>query len=188
MKFRIRANNATSHAEMEFKALGYEPISKLSSDDPNRWIQENIFELLAVFRKQGHSGFSAPFCIDYFSKLANFEPLSPLTGEAWEWVDVSESSGYPLWQNARCSHVFKDETGSYDIDAKVFREPSGACYTNRESRANVAFPYTPKREYIDVPYLASKIYDLPRLGHAVLARLRHNSKSSFRIYGGLEKS
>jgi len=47
--------------------------------------------------------------------------------------------------------VFKDETGeAYDINGKVFREPSGSCYTSFESRVPVTFPYTPTTEYVDV--------------------------------------
>jgi hypothetical protein len=56
-----------------------------------------------------------------------------------------------MWQNNRCCHVFKDNAGNaYDIDGKIFREPDGACYTSRDSRVPVTFPYTPVREYVDV--------------------------------------
>lgn len=133
-------------AKREFKTLGYDLDDK--EENPNKWLIENIFELLNVFSKQGHSGFSAPHCIKIFSKLASWEPLCPLTGEDSEWDEV-----YPAtWQNSRCSHVFKDITGqAYDIDGKVFREPNGCCYTNKDSRVYITFPYTPKTEYVDVP-------------------------------------
>ena len=55
------------------------------------------------------------------------------------------------WQNNRASHVFKCSDGqAYDIEGKIFRDKAGHCYTNRDSRVDVTFPYTPKREYVDV--------------------------------------
>ena len=139
-------SNYNKHAEVEFLALGYKPIDECE-DDPNKWIQENVMELLNVFAKQGHSGSSAPFCVGYFKKLALFEPLSPLQGTDDEWVEISENT----WQNKRASNVFKDGKGrAYDINGKVFREPNGSCYTDKDSNVDVNFPYVPKTEYIDV--------------------------------------
>jgi len=55
-----------------------------------------------------------------------------------------------LWQNNRCSHVFKDADGAWDIDGKIFTDPQGCSYTNRDSRVMIEFPYVPKREYVNV--------------------------------------
>ena len=38
----------------------------------------------------------------------------------------------------------------YDMDGRVFREPNGTCYTSRNSRVDITFPYTPTTEYVDV--------------------------------------
>lgn len=140
-------SNLILHAERELKALGYDLNEK--EDGPNKWIVENIMELLEVFSKQGHSGGSAPYCIRLFSKLAGFEPVCPITGNDDEWFEYADGK----FQNIRCSHVFKDrEDGiAYDSEGKIFREPDGCCYTSYESRVNITFPYTPKREYVDVP-------------------------------------
>jgi hypothetical protein len=136
------------HAKREFLALGYKPIED-EEDGPNKWIQENILELLAVFDKQGHSGLSAPYCVRMFSKLALFEPIPPLTGDDTEWIEV----GPGVFQNCRCPHVFKDANQfngqAYDLDGKVFRDPDGCCYTNAESRVPIVFPYTPSTIYVD---------------------------------------
>lgn len=140
-------SNLIEHAKREFLALGYKPVEQ-EEDGPNKWIQENVMQLLQVFSEQGHSGFSAPLCINTFAKLAKFEPLSPLNGGCEEWMEVAEG----VYQNKRCGYVFKDEDGrAYDIQGKVFREPSGTCYISRDSRVYVTFPYTPKIEYVDVP-------------------------------------
>lgn len=85
-----------------------------------------------------------------FTKLANFEPLSPLTGEDSEWTEIADG----VFQNKRCSHVFKqhDRFGgqAYDIDGKVFREPNGNCYTSIDSFVPITFPYVPQTIYVDV--------------------------------------
>ena len=142
------SNAFMDHALREFKALGYIPPDQDQEDGPNKWIQNNVLELLSVFSSQGHSGFSTPYCIAMFSKLADWEPLSPLTGNEDEWVKVSENT----WQNNRCSHVFKEGNGrAYDIQGKVFRDADGCSYTNRDSRVYIEFPYTPKTEYVDAP-------------------------------------
>ena len=78
-------SNYVEHAKREFLSLGYKPIDKCE-DDPDKWIQENVLELLEVFDKQGHSGHSAPFAIKYFSKLANFKPLGPIQCTEEEWA------------------------------------------------------------------------------------------------------
>lgn len=108
---------------------------------------EAVMKMIKLFAEEGHSGFSANMAVNIFSKLAKFEPLTPLTGEDDEWVD--HGSGY--FQNKRCSHVFKENGEAYDSEGRIFREPDGSCFQSRDSRVPVTFPYSPKREYVDVP-------------------------------------
>lgn len=150
-------SNLIKHAWTEFKAAGWLNSDDEFTDEMQAMICDNVIELLKTFSYQGHSGTSAPYAIDLFTKLAKYEPLVPLTGEDWEWVNVSDyGDGKPHWQNKRCGHVFKDENGAYDIDGIVWYEwvtdkETGEKYkchfTNRESRVKVEFPYTPTREY-----------------------------------------
>ena len=63
--------NLIAHAMREFKAAGYEPIDG-SEDGPDKWIQENVLELLELFSSQDHSGLSAGYCVSMFEKLARF--------------------------------------------------------------------------------------------------------------------
>jgi hypothetical protein len=142
---RGKVMSLIEHAKIELQAVGYD--LNQAEEDPNKWICKNVLELLEVFSAQGHSGSSAPYCISMFEKLARFEPLCPLTGEDGEWGEVSPGH----FQNRRCSHVFKENGEAYDIEGRIFREPDGCCFTNRDSRVLVTFPYTPKREYVDVP-------------------------------------
>jgi hypothetical protein len=148
-------SNYKTHAEREFRAAGWTDENGKFNDEMQEMICNHVLALLEVFDGEGHSGSSAPYAIDLFSKLAKFEPVAPLTGEDWEWTDVSKESGYTLWQNKRCSHVFKGENGAYDNDGIVWYDyytnedgsKEKSYFTSRESRVPVTFPYVPKTEY-----------------------------------------
>ena len=143
---------------MEFKAAGWLNDDGEYLDEMQEAICKHVLKLLEVFSDEGHSGSTAPYTINLFKKLAMFDPIVPLTGEDWEWTDVSDTfggRGHKLYQNKRCSHVFKDETGAYDINGKVFYEwytdENGekfkSHYTSRDSRVPVTFPYIPTTVY-----------------------------------------
>lgn len=137
-------SNLINYAYLELKRAGlFDKDSDYAGELGNA-----VMKLMKVFAEEGHSGFSAGMAISIFERLARFEPLTPLTGEDDEWMEVGPGE----FQNKRCSHVFKsEERGAYDIDGKIFREPSGVCFTSSDSRVPVTFPYAPKREYVDVP-------------------------------------
>jgi hypothetical protein len=109
--------------------------------------------MVKEFSEEGHSGFSASYALQCLEKLLRFKPLSPLTGEDDEWGDVSNVSGEPMFQNKRCSSIFKHgkDGEAYDIDGKVFwewytdketGEKHKSYYTGKGSRVPVTFPYT----------------------------------------------
>ena len=90
--------------------------------------------------------------VSLFERLARFNPISALTGEDDEWNEVGQRYGKAMYQNKRCSSIFKDGDRAYNIEGRVFREPSGACYTNHDSFVDVTFPYMPTEpEVVDVP-------------------------------------
>ncbi len=141
---RKRPGNLVSHAERELRLAG------LFDDDSDYggMLGNAVLDMVKLFAKEGHSGFSASMAVSLFSKVARFQPLTPLTGEDDEWNDVGEGT----YQNRRCSHVFKDsDRGAYDSNGKVFCEPNGSTYTSGDSLVSVAFPYVPTTEYVDVP-------------------------------------
>ena len=152
-------NNYEKHAWIEFRAAGWIDENNKFNDEMQELICKHVLKLLEVFDEEGHSGSSAPYAINLFEKLAKFEPVAPLTGEDWEWTNVSEYGGGNngiLYQNKRCGHVFKDDDGAYDMDGVIFwewftdketGEKFKSYFTGRESRVPVTFPYTPKREY-----------------------------------------
>ena len=137
-------SNLVAHAKRELEIAGW-----FSEDGPyDGMFGPAVLKMVELFSEEGHSGMSAGIAIQLFEKVARYEPLTPLTGSDDEWFEATDG----VYQNVRCSHVFKEADGkAYDIDGKIFREPSGACFTSRDSRVFVEFPYTPKREYVDVP-------------------------------------
>ena len=153
-------SNLVTHAKREFKVLGYKPVEECTDeeDGPNKWIQENVIELLEVFSKQGHSGSSAPYVASMFKKLALFEPIAALTGDDNEWNNNIDPG---VFQNNRCSAVFKDVPDSkpYYLDALIWKTQndgsfSGTAYlpdgTPVKSRQFISFPFIPKSFAIDV--------------------------------------
>lgn len=145
-------NNYERHARAEFRAAGWTDENGEFKDEMQQMMCEHVLKLLDAFADEGHSGFSAPYAINLFKTLASFEPIVPLTGEDFEWNEV----GTGMYQNNRCSRVFKDENGAYDIEGIVFydvyEDDEGikrkSYYTNKYSRVPVTFPYTPKTEYM----------------------------------------
>lgn len=152
-------SNIQKHALTEFKAAGWLDDDGNYIDEMQEAICKHILELVKVFSDEGHSGTTAPYTVDLFKKLAMYEPITPLTGEDWEWTEIaremSGSNNGTLYQNKRCSRVFKDDTGAYDIDGKVFYDwytnENGdrhkSYYTSRDSRVPVTFPYVPTTVY-----------------------------------------
>ena len=144
-------SNLHRHALAEFRAAGWTDADGKFEDEMQEDICKHVLELLKVFSDEGHSGSTAPYTVNLFKKLAMFEPIVPLTGEDWEWHEPSPG----VFQNTRCSRVFKQADRfngqAYDIEGRVFREPTGACYTGAESCVPVTFPYTPMTEYVNVP-------------------------------------
>jgi hypothetical protein len=136
------------YAQSELNRIG---MTADSDDEMNRAMRDHILHMVKAFAEEGHSGFSANYALSILKKVLAFEPLTPLTGEDDEWNEAAEG----VLQNKRCSRVFKQadrfDGQAYDINGRVFREPSGSCYTNRDSFVPVTFPYTPKTEYVDVP-------------------------------------
>lgn len=113
-------------------------------------INKNIIDIIEFFASQGHSGFTAGYAMSILERLFCFKPITPLTGEDDEWTNVSDEMGQRLFQNKRCSSVFKttDAQGNtievYDVDAIVYSDNGGLTwFTSSRFRKNVTFPYEP---------------------------------------------
>ena len=154
------------HAIVEFRAAGWVDDNGNYHDEMQQAICEGVLKLLEVFSEEGHSGSSAPYAINLFQQLASFKPIVPLTGEDWEWTDVSSFGGGMRYQNKRCGRVFKDDDGrAYDGEGIVFWEyyidedgvKRMSHYTCKDSHVYIEFPYTPKTDFIERPSGANSV-------------------------------
>jgi len=151
------SSNYIDHAWREFKAAGWIDEHGRFNDGMQEDICRHVLALLELFRLEGHSGTTAPYTVNLFETLAMFKPITALTGEDWEWVEV----GAGVFQNSRCGHVFKGVDGqAYDGEGRIFwdwhkhhetGEMAKSHFTCFESRVPVTFPYTPKKEYVFRP-------------------------------------
>ena len=129
---------------------------------------KEILALCEAFGRSGQSGGSAPMTASAISqavkKLMLQEPICDVTGHENEWADITEmNGGEPMWQNVRCSALFKypDNKCSY-VDAIVWKGKEeydtfiGRVYIDDKdfeligSSQYVRFPFKPKTFYIDV--------------------------------------
>jgi hypothetical protein len=144
-------SNLVDYAESELQRIG---MGADTSDEMNKLMHDNIIQVVKIFAEQGHSGFSAGYALGILKNVLNFEPVTPLTGEDDEWELINEQMGgrEGLYQNKRCSHVFKEDGQAYDSEGRIFY-PTGQpdlSYTGASSHVPVTFPYTPTREYVEV--------------------------------------
>lgn len=125
-------------------------LTEDSPEEMNRAIRRHVLHMVSEFAKEGHSGMSASYALSILKKLLAYEPLSPLTGNDDEWVNVSSYMDREVYQSKRCSKVFKEGDEVYNIEGKVFWEwqkrddgsQYKSYYTNGHSRTPVTFPYT----------------------------------------------
>lgn len=138
--------SSIEYAKAELKLVGMDPDG--APDDINAVMGRDIVAIIEKFSEQGHSGFSASFAIPRITRLMQFKPLKPLTGDDSEWAEPHESwgDGHQIQQNKRYSAVFRDmKTGkAWDIDAVAFRRgKNGPAFTKGGHRHYIKFPYMP---------------------------------------------
>lgn len=110
-------SNLEKHAEYELKRAGLFD----EDSDYGGMLGHSTMKLIKYFAEEGHSGMSASMQIALFRKLAAFKPLTPLTNNPDEWMEVSEYAGPEqkgLWQNKRSSDCFSTDGGKtyYSVD------------------------------------------------------------------------
>ena len=70
-------------------------------------IADHVIALISLFESEGHSGGSAMLTLQLFDALARFKPLTSLTTDPEEWMEV----GTAVWQSRRNPEVFSDDGG-----------------------------------------------------------------------------
>ena len=119
-------------------------------------VTKSILELLDVFEKQCHSGFSASYVVNLFKDLVDYKPLSPLTGEDDEWAEPVSfgPNDVPSQQNKRCYGLFRknhDNSTAKYIDDIIFSDNGGITWFTCEAKAKkyrkpITFPWMPPSE------------------------------------------
>lgn len=135
---------AYARAELERAGLFKE------DSDYGGMLGKAVMDMIVLFDSEDHSGMSAGMTISLFTRLANFQPLTPLTGDADEWAVCEDDpdTGVVQWQNKRRSSVFRktDANGKvlevYDINAECLVDTMEDDYVGL-LKTPVTFPYSP---------------------------------------------
>jgi hypothetical protein len=144
------------HAKHELDLIGMHDTP--DGDEMNISMRRHILHMVSEFAKEGHSGFSGAYAINLLTQLLKLQPLTELTGEDSEWEDRTiMNNGLPLFQNKRCSRVFKDSSGAYDIEAIQFYsdkigedgQPYREHFTTADSKVAITFPYMPRTQRVE---------------------------------------
>ena len=106
----VHETESTKSPLVEFAVRELDRLGMFDDDaDYEGNLGRAVVELLEVFSKQGHSGFSAFATVDLFSTLAMYKPLTAITSDPNEWTQV-DSAG-TLWQSSRNSTAFSTDGG-----------------------------------------------------------------------------
>lgn len=113
--------NLEKHATTELRRAGWFRKSGMYGG----MIGPSVLKLVKTFAAEGHSGMSGRIALTLFHEVARFRPLSKLTDNPKEWMDVADgtSDRKPLWQSRRKPSCFSHDGGKtyYDIDEKRVR-------------------------------------------------------------------
>lgn len=128
-------SNLILHARNELERAGL--FDK--SSDYGGALGDAIMEIMEKFSDQDFSGYAAGMATHIVGRLSQFKVITPLTGDDDEWVDHGDG----VFQNKRCSSVFKEQGGAHDIDGKVFVYPDGCRCSRGGCHTPITFPYMP---------------------------------------------
>ena len=147
-------SNLVEYAKNEFIRAGWtnEDLTEFS-DEMQKFICLGVLELLEKTYNQGHSGSSIAYLIGVFNRLIQYKPLTSITGDNSEFMEVSEG----LYQNKFCSSVFKDSSGrAFDVSSvsyyNYYKDAEGNIKKNyfikggNDHLDNIEFPYFPPNE------------------------------------------
>lgn len=93
-------SNLVRHAITELDRIG-----ETSYEEPS--MRKAVLDIIRTFAEQGHSGSSAAWCVAVVEKLMRFQPLSAITNDPAEWMEVGDD----LWQCVRDGECFSHDGG-----------------------------------------------------------------------------
>jgi hypothetical protein len=145
------------------KSFAERELDILVKTTPDAVIRDFIHEIIALceaFGNSGQSGGSAPYVAKALSQavknLCLQRPISPLTGEENEWMEITDNQ----YQNKRLSSVFKKYGKAYYLDAISWKTKSGSNWSGTAKTKNgeeissrqyiKSFPFKAQEFVIDV--------------------------------------
>lgn len=145
-----------------FKQNDEEEIEESSKPDSfyGGMLGESVKTLLNKFQNQDYGNLmDRTLAREIFVILAKQENLTKIKCSENEWSKPFDDND--TYQNVRLSSVFKEgkDGKPYFLDAIVWREENGVCYTGRvntkdgetiRSRQYIKLPFEPKTFYVDV--------------------------------------
>ena len=107
IRYYNKDTNYVRHANAEYKIAWPNIDSDKEDEGMQRYMCDQVNDLLYLLSSQGDSGGSIGYKINLFDRLAKFQTLSPLTFKDDEFGDNLSISGEDFRQNIRNSAVFK---------------------------------------------------------------------------------
>lgn len=110
------------YAEKEIKLSGWLDSKGQYRDKEKELICKNVFALLKTLLGVKHNVRTVSYVRNMFDRLTRFLPIAPLTGEDGEWKLWMDGLDGDLYQNVRCSSVYKRgvDGQAYDDAAVLF--------------------------------------------------------------------
>lgn len=104
-------SNLQDFAEKELRRAG---LFDQDADYGPGKIAECVMEMVKAFSSYSHSGGSMEMTLAIFDKVVRFKPLSPLTNDPDEWMEIGPS----MFQSRRSHSCFSADGGQtyYDLD------------------------------------------------------------------------
>lgn len=93
-------SNLVAHALRELDLIG-----ETSHEAPS--MRDCAVQVVRTFAEQGHSGSSAAWLSAVLDKLLRFQPLSVITDDPADWMEVADD----LWQCIRDGECFSKDGG-----------------------------------------------------------------------------
>ena len=118
-------SNILKHAMDELDRIG---MTEDSDDEMNVAMRKHILHMMQEFANEGHSGFSASYAINILTRLLDFKPLTPLTGEDDEWSEeLAEDEDVPAEEDAEAEFNPSDWVG-FEVSYKPSKSPKALTF------------------------------------------------------------
>lgn len=120
-----------------------------------------MIEILEKFFDQWDSGGAVHAVAPILMRCIAGKPLAPLTGADDEWFQPMD--GMDVWQNRRCSSVFKERSASgelvcFDINASPPPDADPVFLADKKRvRHPIAFPYWPDQANVPSPIVEIEV-------------------------------